>query len=284
MKAATWFLTALVLANFPAYGQEDAARRPKNPGEPSERTETEALGFMLRPTPLSGWGGIGFPGSEQREDKDNAVLEGAFEQGLDLYAPGAQGVVTAFVSLNYARDSEKFDYNNKAKPAIGLKLRYFPTDGLAFAAGAKYEIERRTESGEEQAGYTAFVDWYAGWSLPELPGYSLAFPGFTWGGIRYPGAHSAEEEEALVLEGSAEQGVDWRSFYGATLNSFVEFGYVADTKGVEWNNNVTYGVGSKIKIPAGAVTLHIGGQFNRNIRLHNGKTADKALAFLRWMF
>jgi len=243
-------------------------------------------------TPGSMWGDVRFPSSEQREDKDNLILEGAIEQGVDLFKISDITPVTAFVSLNYTLDSEKFDYNNKTKFGFGFKIRHFISNNIVIDFGAKYELDHRLESNNDLDGFMGFSNWFASWS-PELWQYTTddgqsfprSYPGFTWGGLRYPGSQDKDEEYDLILEGALEQGIDWFSVGNTVFNTFFTFKYVVDNQDYAWNNSVTYGVGSKIKIPiANSGIIQFGTQFSQNKRLISGRTEDDVIFFLNWSF
>jgi len=243
-------------------------------------------------TPGSMWGDVRFPSSEQREDRDNLILEGAIEQGVDLFEIAEKTPVTAFVSLNYTLDSEKFDYNNKTKFGFGFKIRHFLTDSIVIDMGAKYELDHRLESNDDRDGFQGFTNWFGSWS-PELLQYTdesgqsfpLSYPGFTWGGLRYPGSQDKDEEYDLILEGALEQGIDWVAVENVIFNTFFKLKYVVDNQDYAWNNSVTYGVGSKLKIPiANSGIVQFGVQFSQNKRLISGRTEDDVIFFLNWSF
>ncbi len=242
-------------------------------------------------TPGSMWGDVRFPSSEQREDEENLILEGAIEQGIDVLKISENTPITAFVSLNYTLDSEKFDYNNKTKFGFGFKLRHFVSNNIVIDIGAKYELDHRLESNNDLDGFQGFTNWFGSWS-PELWQYSddrvsfpLSYPGFTWGGLRYPGSQDKEEEYDLILEGALEQGIDWFSVESAIFNTFFKLKYVVDNQDLPWNNSVTYGAGSKIKIPiANSGIIQFGAQFNQDKRLISGRVENDVIFFLNWSF
>lgn len=250
-----------------------------------------ALNVPSFSTPGSMWGDVRFPASEQEEDKDNLILEGAIEQGIDLFMLSENTPFTAFVSLNYTFDSEKFDYNNKTKSGFGFKIRHFINDNIVVDVGAKYELDHRFESGDNLDGFQGFVNWFGSWS-PETwqhnkgrANFPMSYPGFTWGGIRYPGSQDQEEKNNLILEGALEQGIDWFSIERVIFNTFFKFKYVADNQDFAWNNSITYGVGSKIKIPfSNSGIIQFGAQFNQNKRLMSGRTKNDIIFFLNWSF
>jgi hypothetical protein len=161
------------------------------------------------------WGVLQTPGSAQPEDEDNTILQGAFEQGIVLADYGERLSPILFLKLDYSADTEDLDYNNKLKLGAGIKLRYQFADWGFAHAGVKYEYDHRFSSGRQLKGTQLFADWFAGWSMPQPSGAEqsnripLAFPGLTWGELRYPGSQDSLEDDDLIVEGSLEQGIDW---------------------------------------------------------------------------
>lgn len=231
--------------------------------------------------PITGWGEVRFPSSEQNLDEDNIILEGAFEQGMVLVKFSEKSFFQTFAKLNYTMDSEEFDWNNKAMLDVGIKFNYAVNEKFAIDFGTKYEWDHRPETERTMKGFIVFGDWFANWSLDS----SSRYPGHTWGGVRYPGSLEIQDEDNLILEGAMEQGVDWYSFGGVTINSFVRFAYTLDTEGYEWNNHVTYGIGSKLKIPAvKTIATQVGFRVNQDRRLESGRTENQIISFLNWFF
>lgn len=118
---------------------------------------------------------LGYPGSTwavaQRgvrfgTDSDNTLLQGKIEQGVDwLYLPGTVWRFNTYGSFTYSTDSVGYSYNNKASPAIGMKLtRRF--DSSSLEVGVQYGMERRWR-GENTTvnGVTAYVSFWSGWDL-----------------------------------------------------------------------------------------------------------------------
>ncbi len=127
----------------------------------------------------------------------------------------------------------------------------------------------------------AFVNWFAEWSLDS----SSRYPGYTWGGVEYLESQYVEDEDNLELSGAIIQGVDWYSFGAVTVNTFVKFEYTFDTEDHWISNNVTYGIGSKLKIPVrDKIGVQIGFLFNQNKRLESGQTENRVSTFLSWYF
>jgi hypothetical protein len=115
--------------------------------------------------PGSTWGGVRFPSSQELLEKDNLILEGAVEQGVDWLRVPGRGTFNTFGRLEFKMDREKFDYNNKLQFEAGLKLR-FPLAGLgAVEIGGKYAFDRRNITDRTERGAVVFVNWWGGWDL-----------------------------------------------------------------------------------------------------------------------
>lgn len=269
------FYTAIVAEEIPSSSLFiDLIRAEK------EQTKTSE-DFTFKLNPLTGWGEIRFPASEQKEDKGNIIIEGAFEQGLNLVKYSDSVFLQAFGKLDYTKDSKKFYWNNKLKLGTGIKLNYLVSKSFAINVGVKYEWDYRREADHTLRGYMVFSDWFANWSLDS----SSRYPGFTWGGVRYPGSQEIVDEDNLILEGAMEQGLDWYSDGTVTINTFARLAYTLDTEGIEWNNHVTYGIGSKLKISTDDIAAtQIGFRLNQNKRLVSGRAENRVICYVNWFF
>ena len=74
-------------------------------------------------------------------------------------------VLNTFAVLRYSVDSEKFDFNNKLEPGIGLKLKKSFSDWGLLELGVKYVNEFRFESGRSEDTGVLFLNWWVGWNL-----------------------------------------------------------------------------------------------------------------------
>jgi len=241
-------------------------------------------------SPGSTWGAIRYPSSEQPEEKQDLVLEGAIEQGLDILSLGENTRLTPFIKLAYKLDTEKLDYNNKLQLAPGIKVRHYLSDSAILDVGVRYEVERRVETGRTWDGPAVFASWFASWafSCGECAGHDLfarrRFPGRIWGEVRYPGSQVPVEQNDLIAEGAIEQGVDWVEFgeFG-TLNTFARVEYTADTARLEYNRSVTFGVGVQLNRRIGSNgLLQIGAQYAHDYRWESDVRNDAVMAFVLW--
>lgn len=127
---------------------------------PSCALATMPLGF-----PGSTWGTLRFPSSQDVQEKDNLILEGAIEQGIDWFELGEWSVVNTFMQVSYAVDQEKFDYNNEIEFEVGLKLKILSLDWMCLEFGGKYILDYRWETDRHTKGTEVFLNWGASWDL-----------------------------------------------------------------------------------------------------------------------
>lgn len=241
------------------------------------------------PTPGFTWGEIRFPASAQPEDRDNAVLEGAVEQGVDFQRLSEKTHLNLFGKLDYTLDTQRFDYNNKLKLGAGVKLVRRLSSSSSLGIGAKYEVDRRFVMDRALGGHQLFMNWYGSWRLPRRccggseTTWPLAMPGVSWGEVRYPGSQVAAESHDLILEGKVEQGIDWADIAGwGVLNTYIELDYLADSKRYDWNNAIKMGLGAKLKTQIGKNLLQVGAKFVQDRRRVTDRTDETFLIFVNW--
>ena len=269
----TVFLFADVIPKSQLFIERGLAEENKLLNDPFSTT------FQL--LPITGWGETRFPASELREDKNNIVIEGSFSQGLILSKYSNQTFFQAFMQVDYTKDSVKHDWNNKTVLSSGIKLNHTFPNSFSIDMGAKYEWANHYETEQTYNGVMLFLNWFDSWSLDS----SSRYPGFTWGGLRYPGAQDTGEEDNLIVEGAIEQGIDWYSYGSVTLNSFTRFSYTLDTKGHDWNNHITYGIGSKLKITIKDIAAtEVGFRLSQNYMLNNQEKENRIISYLNWFF
>ena len=240
--------------------------------------------------PGSTWGNIRFPSSAQPAESDNLLINGAAEQGVDFFPITEDTVLNFFGRVDYRWDTEGFDFNRKILLAAGFKLRHYFTDSVVMSIGAKYEIDKRFVIERSSDGVLLFTNWFGSWHLPQKrkvtgePARPLAYPGLTWGEIRYPGSQDPIEESTMVFEGYTEQGVDWADWgRWGTFNFYGNLDYIADTEDIEWNNLFAVGVGVKLKKIVGSnVLLQYGIEATRERYWVSDQTLDVIFVYLNW--
>ncbi len=242
------------------------------------------------PMPGSTSGNIQYPSSAQPAESDNLLLSGTIEQGVDIFSDGEGTAINLFARVDYRWDSEELDFNRKLLGAVGLKFRHYFSDSLIMSVGAKYENDQRYVVKRSSDGILLFGNWFGSWHLPN-PGQDadsgsrpLAYPGLTWGEIRFPGSQDPIEESTMVIEGYAEQGVDWDNWGPlGTFNFYGNLDYIADTEEIEWNNMVAVGAGIKLKKLIGnRLLLQYGIEATREHYWETDETLDVVFAYLNW--
>jgi len=120
------------------------------------------LGF-----PGSTWGQVRYPSSQEIEEKDNVIVEGAIEQGVDWFRMTKWSIFNSFFRFEYKFDKEGFDFNNKLQPEVGLKAKFFLANWGLIEAGGKYVLDHRTETNRTEEGIVFFLNWAASWNLKQ---------------------------------------------------------------------------------------------------------------------
>ena len=260
------------------------------PGLLAALLSTSALAIQPRITaPGVGWGEIRSPGSTDKEERHNVVLDGAIEQGVNFSNDDGPTSITALGKLNYVADTEELDFNNKLKLGLGLKMRHVLSGGDVVNVGAKYEWDRRFHPKRTLNGPMLFADFFKAWMFKPsadtggASSFPLAYPGLTWAELRYPGSQDRSEKDDLILEGAVEQGIDWFRKGKLVFNTFAEAEYTADTEKLEWNNKLTLGAGVKLKFP---LTERASGQagvkYNHTRKWESGQSGDDLIWFFGW--
>jgi hypothetical protein len=102
----------------------------------------------------------------------------------------------------------------------------------------------------------------------------LAYPGDAWVNLASPTTTNKNNPEAgnWTLQGKITQGVDWVTFGEDddwTLNTYATVGFSLDTKGMDYNNRVTPGVGVKVRKQIKNGVFDIGVQVINETRFGN---------------
>jgi len=249
-----------------------------------------AMAQNSMPMPGSTWGNIRFPSSAQPAESDNILLNGAIEQGVDFFPITKDTVINFFGRVDYRWDTEEFDFNRKILLGVGFKLRHYFSDTFVMSLGAKYEIDKRFVVERSSDGILLFGQWFGSWHVPNSDhdpasgSGPLAYPGLTWGEIRYPGSQDPIEESSMVFEGYTEQGVDWANWgRWGTFNFYGNLDYIVDTEEIEWNNLFAVGVGVKLKKLVGRnLLLQYGIEATRERYWVTDETLDVIFVYLNW--
>lgn len=119
---------------------------------------TEMFGQNFQNVVLKSWGDIKTPGSPTPGDR-NVVLSTGGELGIEFGVKNAPITIIPHLGWDLLADTEKYNYNNKIIPELGVKIRYPLEKGEIFA-GLKYGIDFRSVADTSHSGSTAFLGWY----------------------------------------------------------------------------------------------------------------------------
>jgi hypothetical protein len=232
---------------------------------------------------------IYFPSSAQPAESDNLLVTGTIEQGVDFLSISDKTALNFFGRMDYRADTEELDFNRKILLGVGIKLRHYFSDAFVMSVGAKYENDKRFVVERSNDGTMLFGNWFGSWQVAGSSHDSGAdpsprsYPGLTWGEIRYPGSQDPFEEDTTVLEGYAEQGVEWIGGGRlGTFNLYVNLDYIADTEDIEWNNMVAVGVGARFKKLGRKSLLQYGIEATRERYWVTDEDLDVVFAYLNW--
>ncbi len=107
------------------------------------------------------YGTLAAPGSLEPGDT-NVVLTVGGEYSLEYKIGDSPWLMVPFADMHFSWDKDQNNYNNKAIPAAGVKVRRPITKGELFA-GAKIEADYRWVEGTLDIGPMVFAGWYRGW-------------------------------------------------------------------------------------------------------------------------
>lgn len=85
-------------------------------------------------------------------------------------------------------------------------------------------------------------------TVPVFADGPIGYPGSAWAVITVPASTTGVEKNNLIFQGKIEQGIDW--FYLDSeskwkLNTYVSFGYSADSEALGYNNKAVPAIGVK---------------------------------------
>jgi hypothetical protein len=219
------------------------------------------------------------------------MIEGAVHQGIDgpELAPGVRP--NLFVQINFAADTERLDYNNKARSAVGAQLRFTPAFWISFELGVKHEWDYRWVTDRTPSGWVGFANWGIWRDWPARTNSSrspLRYILSSWGQVRYPSSHELAEERNAIAEGAVELSADWwRIERGPTFNTFVSLDFKADSQKFEYNNEIEPAVGARFWMPITKYgRAELGAKLVNEQRFRTGGSYSGAIAFVgfsaRW--
>lgn len=116
--------------------------------------------------PGSNWSALTGPSGASGAERDNILLQGRIEQGIDWVRFGTDNKLTlnTFASAAYSVDTRGLDYNNKFAPAFGMKVRRSFDSGV-LDVGVQLVNERRWKSKSDATISQVFISYWFGWDL-----------------------------------------------------------------------------------------------------------------------
>lgn len=115
----------------------------------------------------------GYPGSTwgqlyweipREGGEENVVWEGWIEQGVTLVKWDDIDLNT-YATIRYKWDDQKYDWNNKFSPGVGVGLDIYSIEQFHIRFGVEYLWERYYESGHEEQKVWVYSSWYGWWDL-----------------------------------------------------------------------------------------------------------------------
>lgn len=105
-----------------------------------------------------------------------------------------------------------------------------------------------------------------------------------WSQIRTPSAREPSERDVEIIEGAIHQGVDFLQIAKTLrVGSFVQFDFTRDTKRFDYNNEITFAVGSKVGFPISSWGyLELGAQWERQNRYVSNRRFSGFVGILNW--
>jgi hypothetical protein len=119
--------------------------------------------------PGSTWGQVIYPSGLSLEERENTLLSGRVEQGVDWFRFGnEQWKFNTYAAVGYSTDTKGLPYNNKVTPALGFKIsRSFETGVLDLGLQAVHE--RRWKANTSDSGLQVYASWWFGWDARRTP-------------------------------------------------------------------------------------------------------------------
>ncbi len=225
--------------------------------------------------PGQGWTSIG---NLSPIEHNNIYLQSYVEQSAAIFSTYSGSVtVTPFVGVGLVFDTKGYEWNNKIQPKVGVKVNKFFSKGVV-SVGSAYSYEDRFK-GTNSSGFTLYAqDWF-GWQ--PLADKSSRFPGSSWMEV---GTLSPVEKGNIIGLAHLTQGIVAKRLDRAMLVPYVEATVFHDSKGFDWENKATVGVGLKAIFPRGDVYTEIGASYLHENRFQSGNSAGGLMVFTNFSF
>lgn len=111
------------------------------------------------------WGVATFPSATVGAERNNVLAQGRIEQGIVWFRfADGKWKLNTYAALGYSLDSEGISYNNKAVPAVGVKVTREFEQGVVDL-GVQAVQENRWKDNVHSSGVQAYASWWFGWNL-----------------------------------------------------------------------------------------------------------------------
>jgi len=220
--------------------------------------------------------GVSYPGSAwtwvgNYTPTEASVISNSYvEQGVTVWRNKSLAL-TPYGALTTAFDTKSYDWENKLKPELGVKLTKSFTHGL-ISAGTAYAIEDRFKSGTKRGGAIGYVNYWLGWNS------GRRFPGSSWGVV---GNIAPIERNNVIMSLYFQQGVVAARVKKVAIVPFGEGTFGRDTYSYDWNNKAVYGGGLKVVVAGKMKVVEIGGSYLTENRFITGRAAGGFNLFLK---
>jgi hypothetical protein len=109
---------------------------------------------------LSGWANYRFPGSLDKSESNNGLLQGAVKFALSVPYRTTKLSLAPYFSFTAKADHAGRSYNNILEPALGLELSIPIKGGGSVAVGVKSSHQISHSAGTRKSGNAGYVSWY----------------------------------------------------------------------------------------------------------------------------
>jgi hypothetical protein len=243
------FLFVLLFLAVPARGQNTTAGTSSGPIYPG-----------------SAWTEVG----NYSPTEATVIANSYVEQGIKVWQSKSLAL-TPYAALTTSFDTKGYDWENKLKPEVGVKLTQSFTHGL-LSIGTAYAIEDRFKSGTERGGAIGYVNYWFGWHS------GRRFPGSSWGVV---GNITPIERNNVIMSLYLQQGVVAARVKKVAVVPFGEGTLGRDTHSYDWNNKAVYGGGLKAVVAGKMKVVEIGGSYLNENRFIRGRAAGGFNLFLK---
>lgn len=183
-------------------------------------------------------------------EDNNFVSESYAEQGIHRFHLDDRTTFGPYVSAGLTFDTEGYDWNNKVRAAVGVKLQHVVSKNGVVAFRAGFATEHRFKSDIDRTQPFVQGEYWFGWG-----GDDHRYPGSSWGVLSY---NLPAEEDNVLAAAYVQQGYRIHQGKGWSLVPFIEATVSTDTKDYDWNNYIRGAAGMKAAINGCSCDIKVG--------------------------